>query len=215
MRSIDLIHHQISLEYELDLNGLLVPFPGSTEQALYIVYRYSQGYVPYFNHRVPAKVQQWLLSLGPKRAFDQPDKVIKLIREFHQPCDGGDEVFQCGHIACLPELDELPIFTQENDAWVVKIKSRVVSKTISIRQNANCAEAYVETHPDFRMKGYGRQTATAWARDILNSGRVPFYSHHLSNRPCAALATRLGVIRFADVVVYNPVESLERNIKIN
>jgi GNAT superfamily N-acetyltransferase len=204
MRSIDLIHHQISLEYELDLNGLLVPFPGSTEQALYIVYRYSQGYVPYFNHRLPTKVRHWLLSIGPKQAFDQPGEVIKLISEFHQPCDGGDEVFQSGYFSMLPELDELPVFTQERDTWVVKVNGRVVSKTISVRQNTECAEAYVETHPDFRNRGYGRQTVTAWARDILNSGRVPFYSYHLSNLASAALAGRLGVIRFANVVAYEP-----------
>jgi hypothetical protein len=214
MRSIDLIHHQIGLEYELDLNGLLVPFPTSTEQALYIVYRYSQGYVPYFNHRLKTKVCRRLLSLGPKGAFDQPGEVIKLISENHQPCKGGDEIYQSGYFAKLPVLDELPVFTWESEAWVVKVNGRIVSKTISIRQNANCAEAYVETHPDFRMKGYGRQTATAWARDILNSGRVPFYSYKLSNRASAALAVRLGVIRFAEVVVYDPVESLDRDIKI-
>jgi hypothetical protein len=207
MRSIDLIHHQICLEYELDLNGLLVPFPGSTEQALYIVYRYSQGYVPYFNHRLPSKVRQWLLGLGPKEAFNQPDMVIKLISESHRPCDGGDEVFQSGYIACLPELDELPVFIRENDAWVVKVNGRVVSKAISIRQNADCAEAYVETHPDFRNRGYGRQTVTAWARDILNSGRVPFYSYLLSNRASATLAGKLGVLRFADVVAFEPAKS--------
>jgi GNAT superfamily N-acetyltransferase len=207
MRSIDLIHHQISLEYEIDLSGLLVPYPGSTEQALYIVYRYSQGYVPYFNHRLPPKVRQWLLKLGPKGAFVQPDEVIKLISEFYQPCNGGDDVFQSGYIANLPVLDEIPIFTWERDAWVVKVNSRVVSKAISVRQNADSAEVYVETHPDFRNRGYGRQTVTAWARDILNSGRVPFYSYHLSNRASASLAGRTGVIRFADVVVYEPAKS--------
>ena len=207
MKSIDLIHHQISLEYQLDLNGILVPFPGSTEQALYIVYRYSQGYVPYFNHRLPAKVCKDLLSLRPKRAFDQPDEVIKLINDYHSPCNGGDEVFQSGYIARLPELDELPVFTWDRDGWVVKVHGQVVSKTISIRQNTESAEAYVETHPDFRKRGYGRQTMTGWARDILNSGRVPFYSYRLSNAASAALAVRLGVVRFADVVAYEPVKS--------
>lgn len=202
MRSIDLIHHQIILEYELDINGLLVPFPGSTEQALYIVYRYSQGYVPYFNHRLPTKLRQWLLSLGPKQAFNQPGEVIKLISEFNQPCDGGDEIFRSGYFTMLPELDELPVFIRERDAWVVKVNGRVVSKTISIRQNTECAEAYVETHPDFRNRGYGRQTVTAWARDIINSGRVPFFSYNLSNIASTALASCLGIVWYADVVAY-------------
>ena len=205
MKSIDLIHHQINLEYQLDLNGMLVPFPGSAEQALYIVYRYSQGYVPYFNYRLSAGVLKYLLRLGPKGAFDQPDEVIKIISDFHHPCIGGNDVFQSGYIARLPELDELPVFTWERDGWVIKVHGRVVSKTISVRENTDCAEAYVETHPDFRNRGYGRQTLTAWARDILNSGRVPFYSYLQNNRASAALASKLGVVRFADVIAYEPV----------
>ena len=133
MKSIDLIHHQINLEYQLDLNGMLVPFPGSAEQALYIVYRYSQGYVPYFNYRLSAGVLKYLLRLGPKGAFDQPGEVIKIISDFHHPCIGGNEVFQSGYIARLPELDELPVFTWERDGWVIKVHGRVVSKTISVR----------------------------------------------------------------------------------
>jgi hypothetical protein len=207
MRQIDLIHLQISLEYQLDLNGWLVPFPDSTEQSFYIVYHYSQGYVPYFNHLLPSKARLELLKLGPKAAFNQPAEVIKLISEYHQPCEGGDEAFRSGYISSMPLLDELPMFTWEREAWVIKINRRVVSKAISIRENADCAEAYVETHPDFRNKGYGRQTVTAWARDILNSGRVPFYSYRLSNTASASLASRIGVIRFADVVVFEPVKS--------
>ena len=57
----------------------------------------------------------------------------------------------------------------------------------------------------FGTEGYGRQTLTAWARDILNSGRVPFYSYLQNNRASAALASRLGVVRFADVIAYEPV----------
>ena len=39
MDPIDLIHLQITLEYALDASGRLVPFPGSSEQGLYIVYK--------------------------------------------------------------------------------------------------------------------------------------------------------------------------------
>src|SRR5665647_1421249 len=111
MKSIDLIHHQISLEYHLDLDGWLVPYPYSTEQAYYIVYRYSQGYVPYFNHRLPSHVRRNLLSLGPKQAFNQPAEVIKIFNAFQLSCSGGEKVFQSGYFASLPELDEPVSYT--------------------------------------------------------------------------------------------------------
>jgi hypothetical protein len=207
MRLIDLIHLQINLEYQLDQNGWLVPYPYSSEQAWYVVYHYSQGYVPYFNHRLPHEARSWLMKLGPKAAFNQPDEVSKIISEFKQTCTWGGEVFRSGYISSLPILDDLPVYAWEKDAWVVKINRRVVSKAISIRQNADCAEVYVETHPDFRKRGLGRQTVTAWARDILNSGRVPFYSYQLNNPASAALAAKVGVIRFADVVAFEPEKS--------
>ena len=56
MDAIELIRLQITLEYALDGAGRLVPFPGSSEQGLYIVYRYAGGYIPYFSHRLPEEV---------------------------------------------------------------------------------------------------------------------------------------------------------------
>jgi predicted GNAT family acetyltransferase len=89
-------------------------------------------------------------------------------------------------------------------AWVVKDNEQVVCRAISVRQNAECAEVYVETHPNFRRRGYGRQTVAAWAHDILSSGRVPFYSYHLSNNSSANLARSLGVVWYADLVAFVP-----------
>lgn len=53
MNPIGLIRWQITLEYALDEAGRLMPFPGSSEQGLYIVYRYAGGYTAYCNQRLP------------------------------------------------------------------------------------------------------------------------------------------------------------------
>ncbi len=202
MKPIDLILLQINLEYRLIQDGRLVPFPDSTEQALYIVYRHTLGTVHFFNHQLPRKACQRLIALGPAKAFDHPDEVIGLISESYMPCRGGDGVYWSGYFAQMPKPDEFPAVTREEGAWVVKVDGQIVSKAFSVRQNVDCAEVYVETLPDYRCRGYGRQTVAAWARDILNNGQVPFYSYHQSNRASGALAGSLGVEWYADVVAY-------------
>jgi hypothetical protein len=61
MNPIELIQLQITLEYSLNETGRLVPYPGSSEQGAYIVYRYVGGYMPYFSHRLPEALAR---SLG-------------------------------------------------------------------------------------------------------------------------------------------------------
>jgi hypothetical protein len=55
MQPLDLINVQIRLEYVLDTEGL-VPFPDSSEQALYIVYRHAGGTLSFFNQKLLRKV---------------------------------------------------------------------------------------------------------------------------------------------------------------
>ena len=45
-----LIRLQIGLEYGIDHSGFLVPFPGATEQARFIIHRHRGGYERYYRH---------------------------------------------------------------------------------------------------------------------------------------------------------------------
>jgi hypothetical protein len=85
MQPLDLIQLQIRLEYQLDQHGWLMPIPGSTEQALYIVYRHTQGYVPYYSHQLSPNVRKRLMTFDPKVAFDQSGSVNELIVNFIYP----------------------------------------------------------------------------------------------------------------------------------
>jgi hypothetical protein len=202
MESLDLIGLQIRLEYQVTSDGLLAPFPGSSEQAFYLVYRYSGGYISYFNYMLPTELRQQLLTIGPAQAFTHPGKVNKLISEFFQLCRGGKEVFWSGYFTNPPGHSEFPDVIREANDWVVEVEEQVVCRATSVRQNTSCAEAYVETQPVYQRRGYGRQATAAWAHDILRSGRVPFYSYRLANSASAALAKSLRVEWYADVVGY-------------
>ncbi len=202
MKALDLIQLQIRLEYKLNSNGWLVPFPNSREQALYVVYRHARGFEYFFNNLLPASLEERLLDIGPTAAFIQPHAVRKLINDFYRPCNGGEEVFWSGYFESSPGPIGLSSVIRENDAWVIKVEGQIVCQAVSIRQNERCAEVYVETHPAFRRKGYGRLITAAWARDMLVSGRIPLFSYHMSNNASAALAKSLRVRWYANAVVF-------------
>jgi hypothetical protein len=208
MEPLDLIQLQISLVYQLGPDGLLLPFPGSTEQAWYLVYQYSQGYVPYFNTELPSHVRQQLLALGPKTSFEDPEKVRKLIDSSHQPCAGGDVMFWSGYISQPPEPEAYRLATRKDSDWVVEKNGKVVCHACSVRQNEQCAEVYVETLPNYRRRGFGRPAVAAWAKHILDSRRVPFYHYRANNTPSAGLASSLNVTWYANVVAYEPMAIL-------
>jgi hypothetical protein len=205
MKPLELIQLQIRLEYRLNLNGWLVPYPNSTEQALYIVYRHARGFESFLSRLLPSELGKQLLAIGPTAAFNQPHVVRKLISDLFRPCSGGEDIFWSGYFEYPTGPKGLALVSREEDAWVIKVEGQVVSQAVSVRQNEQCAELYVETKPDFRLKGYGREAASAWARDMLISGRIPFYSYRTSNTASSALAKSLKVRWFANVVVFEPL----------
>lgn len=69
----------------------------------------------------------------------------------------------------------------------------IVSACMSVRENRQCGEAWVYTDPQYRNQGFARQAVSAWAQNLLMAGKVPFYSHIITNIASANLAKRLGL----------------------
>jgi RimJ/RimL family protein N-acetyltransferase len=76
--------------------------------------------------------------------------------------------------------------------YAVSVDGQVVSACVSVRENGQCAEAWVATAPAHQQRGYAQLVVGAWARDIVGQGKVPFYSHRIENAASAALAQRIG-----------------------
>ena len=189
---ISLIQQQIRLEYTLDQDGFLVPFPGSSEQAFYIVYRHEGGYLSYFNHKLPSELRYCLTQLGESRAFEAPQEVEALMRTFLPARYEGRFVSET--ITHLPDPAEfLQVISQEGQ-FVIQVEDSVVCQAWSERSDEHCAEVAVETHLDHRRKGYARMAVAAWAHSVISSGRTAFYSYKAENDPSRALARSLGAV---------------------
>ena len=201
MDPLELIRLQVTLEYSLNDAGRLVPFPGSSEQRLYIVYRYAGGYIPYFSHRLPEELCDGLRNLGGEQTFEAPQAVLWLIQKY-QPCRfDGRFVSEC--LLRIPVPGEFPQVTKQDQHFVILEEGKAVCWAWSEHSNAHCAEVAVETPPDHRRKGYARQAVAAWAQDVTGSGRVALYSYKAENLPSQRLAHSLGTSWYADMVCYS------------
>jgi predicted GNAT family acetyltransferase len=62
------------------------------------------------------------------------------------------------------------------------------------------AEAGVETREQYRGRGYGSIAVVAWAAAVRQGGRMPLYSAEWENIASRALASRIGLICYAEDV---------------
>lgn len=71
-----------------------------------------------------------------------------------------------------------------------------VSFCFSARLTGRVAEAGLETHADYRGRGYAGRVVAAWARAVRASGRIPLYSTSWDNLASQAVARKLGLIQY-------------------
>ncbi|HUQ83189.1 MAG TPA: GNAT family N-acetyltransferase [Gemmatimonadaceae bacterium] len=71
-----------------------------------------------------------------------------------------------------------------------------VAVCASVRITPLAHEAGVETHLDFRGRGYAPHVVAAWAEAVRALGAVPLYSTSWQNTASQAVARKLGLVRF-------------------
>jgi GNAT superfamily N-acetyltransferase len=122
-------------------------------------------------------------------------------------------VYLCADDAALPQATTIDV-DEENigllrdrfDDWLPDVAHRrpFVARVADGRAAAICASvrisaavhcAGVETHADFRRRGYGRDAVAGWARAVRALGAAPFYSTSWDNAASMHLVASLGFVR--------------------
>lgn len=203
---------QIHLELEcltFDHRGDLIflPCPDPDSKPRVYVGHHAQGYITLFHHDLPPMLREEISALAPESIFQEPEHVQKIL-ERDAPCEifwrGKSYLFQ-QRISreMFPDVIRLDnnqsaLFADaskiaEQPTFAIVQDGEIVSACESARENKYAGEAWVRTHEEFRRRGFGRQTALAWAHDLLSRKKIPFYSHRLENTASEALARGLGL----------------------
>lgn len=75
-------------------------------------------------------------------------------------------------------------------------RGAAVSVCASVRITPEAHEAGVDTHPDFRGRGYAPRAVRAWAKAVHEMGCIPLYSTSWANTASRAVARKLGLRQF-------------------
>jgi len=202
-RARELIRLNIQLEHRINERGDLEPLPGITP-ALFIIAQHCDGDERYYRSDLPAEVRLRLAELSPEVALHEHDRVCEILAAHARCADlfAGIGYYFDRH----PSPDECPDVIRRGASYAIVINGRQISRAWSERDDEYAAELAVETQREYRQRGYARQVAAAWAADVLDSGRVAFYSHRTVNAASKALARSLGVVPYAVLTSYESYE---------
>lgn len=207
MDYLKMLHKHLTLECkQLDERNDLVGFPCAAPDdipRLYVAQHRDQYHV-YFRHDVPLDTRRQLLAMAPETLFAEQERVKAILDAAAVTNEGvtwhGKSYVFLGEPAL--ELRSDIQYADQSDQCTIVVEGQTIAQCMSVRANLESAEAYVEVHPDFRRRGLGKDVVYAWSQRVQQSGRIPFYSHHVNNIASQRLAEALGFTWYIDDVGY-------------
>ena len=222
MTSATLVTCQLFLEgITFDARGRLVArsVDGSPDIPRFYVARQASGVDRFYRADLPDSLVARLAELPPDASFDNVNRVKNLLH-VDAPCRdvwvGSSYTFpEAPPSSDFPDVrfltdddrgaierfdHDLLSFTRPIQA--ILVEGEIGSTCVSARENDECAEAWVQTAPAFRRRGFGRQVTAAWGSAIVKSGKTAFYSHARTNSASRGIATSLGLSWFLDAAGY-------------
>lgn len=202
----------------------LVRLPGERPDGIprfYVADLVGTGALRFYRSDVPPDVRSALAALTPEQARSDFEAVHRILA-MHRPSDatwvGASYYFpdaavgsseypdvialdrsQAAFVECFdPELVSFgwPVYA-------VVCDGKVVSTCVSTRETERAGEAWVQTAPEYRGRGFARQVTAAWGHALVLRGKVAFYSHASDNPASEGVARSLGLTRYLHDVGYS------------
>lgn len=86
--------------------------------------------------------------------------------------------------------------------YAVMQDNEIAACCVSSRENDKAGEAWIFTLPKYRKQGFGLKAVQLWAIELQKKGKIPFYTHEVSNIASQKLAEKLNLIKVFENVSY-------------
>lgn len=217
-----LVKRQLFLEgIGFEARGRLIPRSATASPDIprFYVARHAEGVDRFYRADLPDSLVARLAALPSEVIFEDVLQVKSLLRE-DAPCrdvwlgasytfPGAPPPSDFPDVTILSDADRRSIEGFDRDLlaftrpiYAIVVGGELAATCVSARENAYCAEAWVQTAPAFRRRGFGRQVTASWGSAIAKSGRVAFYSHAHTNVASRGIAVSLGLSWFLDAAGY-------------
>ncbi len=194
---------QIRLEYVSLSRSLFQWVPASPQRAQFIVYKFPAGFHKYYHEGLDSALVKLLAAMPVDVLLNETAYVSHLLAKQRA---SSSEVYRGSSYVFTSSCDfstlDHPVSPHEH-GYAVCMNGKVVSFAKSARENSEAAEIIVGTDTEYRLRGFAKLTASKWGRHILDSGRVPFYSHRAENFVSGLLAKSLKVRKFCEIAAYD------------
>ena len=215
---------QLRLEGKAVFNKCLLrqveAVPGEEVPFLLIAKLANQEMVVYYDEALSSDLQRELAATISDVQFPNVDAQVDILKKHNLPCEVGHYKTYVFPSTPASDADVLPFSKHDpkvkdfgfdgfaQHVYAIERNSRLVSACASARENDRCGEAWVYTLPEYRNQGLAQKVVNAWAESLMDSDKVPFYSHKIDNLASANLAAKLGLQPLFEEIAIAPVENL-------
>jgi len=165
----------------------------------------TQEVVAYYHESMETGLQKKLAARIDRLQFPQVDPLLEMLTSHGLQAETAHYLTYVFPPNSTNSTDRMVLRYPKQDARIqafgfngftehvygIEQEGRVVSACVSTRENELCAQAWVETAPEYRKQGLAGKVVNAWAKSLMATGKIPFYSHRSDNTPSASLAKRL------------------------
>ena len=228
------MHPLTYLHFQLQLEGMIVedhrlmkdgqaPGPEPVKQSPWLVLARltTQELVAYYDESLEAGLRKKLEARLDKIQFPHVEPLLEVLNAHGRKAQAEHFVTYVFPPYSANAADRMVLRYRKQDPRVqafgfdglgehvfgIEQDGRVVSACVSSRENELCAEAWVQTAPEHRRQGLAGKVVRAWAKSLMDTGKIPFYSHAAGNQESAGLATKLGLQAIFEEINLSAVET--------
>ncbi|MCF7794015.1 MAG: GNAT family N-acetyltransferase [Candidatus Cloacimonetes bacterium] len=172
----------------------------------------------FYSDKMPNSLVANLEKLEKHSFLDEQEKVIEILKRNKQFNEAGHYIAYIFPSDIQVDTENTKIFIGSEDEAIKQFdptfykKYPIVYATIqndeiaaccvSSRENNKAGEAWIFTLPKYRKQGFGLKAVQLWASELQKQGKIPLYTHEISNIASQKLAEKLDLIKVLENVSY-------------